>query len=184
MASNLSAQLDFLTDAAHRLTSTAPETSAYLMSRRTNLMLNHDLELSDMQRQHVCSSCGYIMIPGQEASLKLEAQKAMRSRRRPQAERRSKEVANANNDRSSRDSKTSICGQCGHDTKVIIPTHHPTVGKSTSGRPTTVQKVSANASSKQRAKSRKAGLQALLARSEVTGSSAGHGLTLSDFIKK
>ncbi|KAK3293223.1 uncharacterized protein B0H64DRAFT_208311 [Chaetomium fimeti] len=64
-STELTTSLNFLYDAGHLLAITAPETSAYLMGRRNDLMLEHELTLSDKHRQHVCSCCGRIMLLGQ-----------------------------------------------------------------------------------------------------------------------
>ncbi|KAI8419276.1 hypothetical protein FOFC_01853 [Fusarium oxysporum] len=50
--SELPGTIDFLTDAAHLLRATAPETSAHLMSQRGHLLQQYGVILSDAQRQH------------------------------------------------------------------------------------------------------------------------------------
>lgn len=81
-----SAQLSFLMDAAHLLRQSAPETSAYLMRRRMDLVSGTSMtattanavsaatsatgtllaaaQQKDAHRQHICACCGHIMIPG------------------------------------------------------------------------------------------------------------------------
>ncbi|KAI1210797.1 uncharacterized protein F4807DRAFT_459636 [Annulohypoxylon truncatum] len=202
MASNdLSQNLSFLTDAAHLLIKTAPETSAYLMAQRDSLMFHNDIERSDMQRQHVCGACGHIMIPGQGSELKLETNKA--TQRKKNVQRRS---ASKSLDKKKVSTpgcrKRFICGMCGQYTDIPVPSPPPVsrrrlpkltkplpLSASHSNKPIPAPepvKVSANASSKKRAKSRKQGLQALLqqAQSSTSKPQNGLGLSLSDFMLK
>ncbi|KAI0837433.1 hypothetical protein F5Y06DRAFT_297762 [Hypoxylon sp. FL0890] len=201
MASDtLPQSLGFLTDAAHLLMKTAPETSAYLMSQRNSLMLHNDLEQSDMQRQHVCGACGHIMTPGQGGELKIETNKAIR--------RKKLGKRNSVSSRSLGEKKVSTvgcckrinCGMCGRYTEIPIPPPAPmsrrrlakskkplTLGGARSNAfmpPPEPTKVSANASSKKRAKSRKQGLQALLQQAQASKSQNGLGLSLNDFMLK
>ncbi|KAI1089958.1 hypothetical protein F5B19DRAFT_352220 [Rostrohypoxylon terebratum] len=204
---NLSRKIAFLTDAAHLLIQTAPETSAYLMMQQDSLIFQNDLERPDMQRQHVCGACGHIMVPGQGSELKLEASKAARRRNRAkiinitsksQVKKKEKEMP------TSECRKRFTCGMCGRYTDVSIPLaapisrrHLPKLtkpeapGVSRPDKPVPIPvvgpaKASANASSKKRAKSRKQGLQALLKQAQTSTSQArdGLGLSLSDFMLK
>ncbi len=192
MARNITSQLDFLTDASHLLAATAPETSAYLMSRRTRLMTEHDLELSDGQRQHICSSCGHIMIPGQGAKLKHEARRAVGTKSRVKGAGGavvgvSVGVSQQPGDRGI--CRVLTCGNCSRDTRIPMPPASPLVRKKGAARPDTAAekaetpRTTANASSKKRAKNRKAGLQALL-KSQAADDGAGRGLSLASFIKR
>ena len=180
--------LDYLTDAAHLLRTVAPETSAHLMSQRNQLLSEHNVHLSDIQRQHVCRACGNIMIPDQDLGLKLETQKAERKR---QQKGRAKQAAPLLGTRT----KVISCRKCNKNTRVDIPSPRPPLrfrgkGKtgskvtaSSSGSPSAVEtpKATANASSKKRAKNRKAGLQALLSGQK---SQQSNPLSLADFMKK
>lgn len=185
MSSNLSAQLNFLSDAAHLLSRTAPETSAYLMSRRTNLVLNHDLPTSAVQQQHVCSCCGHIMQVG--SRLKFQARQGPPSRSRRQGARKTEVGRSAVP--GSAASKVFTCGNCGRDTAIALPPPNP-ISRKKPVRPqepsvqnTQTRKPSAGASSRKRAKSRKAGLQALLVNRGANQPKAS-GLSLTDFMKK
>ncbi len=181
MASNLSAQLKFLTDASHLLAAAAPETSAYLMRRRNNLMVNHDLELSDVQRQHACTSCGHIMILGQGTKLEFEPRKSFHSRTRSRVATRQPP------DRGM--SKVFICASCSRETRVAMSPPQPIARGKKPAPPTAAagtaaaEKPPAHASSKRRAKDRKAGLQALLLRNQAAAVQPSR-LSLSDFMKK
>ncbi|KAI4870559.1 hypothetical protein F4820DRAFT_217660 [Hypoxylon rubiginosum] len=191
--------LGFLTDAAHLLIKTAPETSACLMARQSSLMFNNALERSDVQKQHVCSACGHIMIPGQGAELKLETDKTVRKRRRSKKTNTSKSIGEKNN-LAIGCRKRYTCGMCNRYTDIPIPPAAPISRRrpikpqpSSLGvtRPKTAaplsepSKASANASSKKRAKNRKQGLQALLQQAQSTSKPQnGLGLSLSDFMMK
>ncbi|RDA88465.1 hypothetical protein CP532_6670 [Ophiocordyceps camponoti-leonardi (nom. inval.)] len=173
----LAAKFDFLTDAAHLLRSSAPETSAHLMRHRSDLMSVAGVPQSQLQRQHVCSACGHIMVPGKGTTVKLETIRARKRRAKPsEAQRRFQIIT---------------CGRCERPTRIPLDnpgpstktartkTHSKAKGKTT--EPCEAPKKSANASSKQRAKDRKAGLQALLSRQQPNGRSS---LTLTDFMKR
>lgn len=201
--------MNFLSDAAHLLFQTAPQTSAFLMSRRNELLVENDIPISDAQRQHVCSSCGHIMIPGgqqkQQDTLKIETGKALRSKGKrrllsSRAQQTSSTPAAPPSDSRAMPagiSKILTCGSCSRKTKIKLdgPKRISRTRKAaqqskvsderklqTAAEPV---KSSANASSKKRAKNRKAGLQALLDQKKGSGSSSsGFGLSLSDFMRK
>lgn len=82
--SDLSPHVHFLNDAAHLLSHSSPETSAFLMRRRNELLVENDIPISDAQRQHVCSACGHIMIPGghQQDTLEIKTDKAKKNAQR------------------------------------------------------------------------------------------------------
>ncbi|KAI2632162.1 hypothetical protein GGR54DRAFT_21335 [Hypoxylon sp. NC1633] len=183
--------LGFLTDAAHLLMKTAPETSAYIMAQRNSLMFSNGLEQSDMQRQHVCGGCGQIMIPGQGSELKIETNKAIQKKKKQKNSKTSKspsqKPAPVGGCR-----KQLNCGMCNRYTNIAVPQAPPISrrraipAKSLSLGASQPVKVSANASSKKRAKGRKQGLQALLQQAQSSASKPqnGLGLSLSDFMLK
>ncbi|KAI1476498.1 hypothetical protein F4774DRAFT_234984 [Daldinia eschscholtzii] len=197
----LSQSLGFLTDAAHLLAKTAPETSAYLMAQRNSLIFHNDLEQSDMQRQHACGACGHIMIPGQGSELKFESNMILKRRRAKNKNGNSKSVTGKTT-AAIQHRKRFTCGMCSRYTDVILPLAPPISRRRppistkslsldmSSHRnapiPPEPVKVSASASSKKRAKSRKQGLQALLqqAQSSASKPQSGLGLSLSDFMSK
>ncbi|KAJ0124658.1 rnase p rpr2 rpp21 snm1 subunit domain-containing protein [Diaporthe amygdali] len=203
VSSDLGPQLQFLTDAAHLLSASSPETSAFLMSRRTSLLVDHDVPISDQQRQHVCSCCGHIMLPGRGTELKIGADRALKARVKKQSKTQSAPVSASQKPGIS---KVFSCGKCSRYTKLQLPAPRPlpkaraksqskskTVNQermSQEKRPSAAAaepaKLSANASSKKRAKNRKAGLQALLDQrsGQSSTASSGLGLSLSDFMKK
>jgi hypothetical protein len=194
-AQELPATRRFLTDAAHLLATTAPETSAYLMSRRNDLMFEHEMPLADKQREHVCTCCGHIILPGKGSHLQVK------SEGRPDK----KKTRSARKTPGSGPAKVVTCGHCGRLTSIKLPAPTPisrrklkvekaarasglgassSLSASTSTEATS-HKASSNASSKKRAKSRKAGLQALLDQSNASRNSRpGLGLSLADFMEK
>ncbi|KAL8336751.1 hypothetical protein RB601_008305 [Gaeumannomyces tritici] len=202
---HLAGQMSFLTDAAHLLAKSAPETSAYLMSRRNALLLCHDIPLSDVQRQHVCASCGHIIVPGHGDALKVEAAAAVRSKRKSRQRQTPNAPAplpaglGAGSKERQGSSKKYTCGMCHRYTTITLPPAPVVVRRrqnvaaasaaASSSKPTTgnaeVEKTqpSANSSSKKRAKSRKAGLQALLSQAQKDNVKKP-GLSLADFMKK
>lgn len=203
VSSELGPQLQFLTDAAHLLSASSPETSAFLMSRRTSLLVDHDVLVTDHQRQHVCSCCGHIMVPGQGTELKIGADRVLKGRISKQPKARGAPPAAApSSSQKAGMSKVFTCGDCSRYTKLQLPPPKPLKARGRSKRvdqqkvllqekrpaaaPTEPARLSANASSKKRAKNRKAGLQALLDQRSGQGSSpsSGLGLSLSDFMKK
>lgn len=191
MASEISPHLNFLTDAAHLLAKVSPETSSYLMSRRTDLMLSHDLSVTDIERQHVCSSCGQIMIPGQGSLIEFKSRSDIN--KKPRCAKARKQSHKLGHGASSQTTltKSYSCSRCHHTTKVNLPNPPPiSRRKKPTAAPVTAAskeapRPTANASSKKRAKNRKAGLQALLdQRQAVNKPSSSLGFSLSDFMRK
>ncbi|KAJ0155990.1 Uncharacterized protein HZ326_1754 [Fusarium oxysporum f. sp. albedinis] len=183
--SELPGTIDFLTDAAHLLRATAPETSAHLMSQRGHLLQQYGVILSDVQRQHVCGGCGIIMIPGQEATLKLDARKSLHRKAK------SKKSSGNSTPQPTEDlqgpCKILHCDNCQRDTKIVMPPPGPAVRRKTAqskvkkvSTPVDQPKQTLNASSKKRAKNRKAGLQALLSGQKQQTTNP---LSLSHFMK-
>lgn len=199
-STDISAAVAYLTDAAHILHGTAPETSAHLMCQRANLLFHNTLCVSDIQRQHVCAACGQILIPGQGSSVKLERIKTRKKTKTTKKLLLGKSKAAVAASRSaSGPCKALSCERCGRVTKTSLPVPEPAMrrsssrtkrkgldmkdtkpGTATTGTPTAAS-VSANASSKKRAKNRKAGLQALLSSQQQRQSNP---LSLADFMMK
>ncbi|KAG7110275.1 hypothetical protein HYQ45_014866 [Verticillium longisporum] len=201
--------VNFLSDAAHLLRATAPETSAWLMSRSHELSLSEGLQQTDAQRQRACAACGLIMIPGMGSSVKMEADRTNPKR-------------HGSGQKGHRKRNTKVTGlkkvlQCGHCMeKTVIKLEPPpsanrsrkqlkqktraatetqareaTGAAKTAGSASTASSKastptpttsSANASSKKRAKSRKAGLQALLDQNK--NAKGSRSLSLADFSMK
>lgn len=156
-------------------------------------MVDNDLSVSDVQRQHVCSCCGHIMVPGQGSALTIETKKYLRKKKTVTSRVTSGPQQHAiPTEKRAGISKVFDCGHCGRYTKLKVPSPSPINRKKKKAQNTLSavsqepeQKLSANASSKKRAKNRKAGLQALLDQKKGTSSSGpGLGLSFSDFMKK
>ncbi|KAF5719684.1 hypothetical protein FGLOB1_1056 [Fusarium globosum] len=184
--SELPGTIDFLTDAAHLLRATAPETSAHLMSQRGHLLQQHGVTLSDFQRQHVCGGCGIIMIPGQEATLKLDARKSLQRKKAKSKKPSGNSTLKATEDHQG-PCKILHCDNCQRDTRIVMPPPGPAVRRKTAqskvkkvSTPIEQPKQTSNASSKKRAKNRKAGLQALLSGQKQQTTNP---LSLSHFMK-
>ncbi|PNP41138.1 hypothetical protein TGAMA5MH_07008 [Trichoderma gamsii] len=179
--------INYLTDAAHVLRNAAPETSAHLLSQRAALLSAHDMAPSDLQRQHVCAACGHIMIPGEATELKLETLRTKRFKGR-KAQTSASDMAPRPGSARER-SKHFSCGLCARVTRIPLPAPEAVtrrkVTKSkvqSSSTNNEIQKpATANASSKKRAKNRKAGLQALLSGQQQRQSNP---LSLASFMKK
>ncbi|CAK7227548.1 hypothetical protein SCUCBS95973_006577 [Sporothrix curviconia] len=156
MAAATSAQLHFLTDAAHLMRQAAPGTSAYLMSRRIDIASASQaaavaagtapiaaLPHTDVQRQHVCTSCGLILVPGSDGTtLAIQSGRPTaknRKARRLEAERKRKQ-------KQTRDENTTVsekpkpphapvahagitkvytCGLCSRETRIALPPPPP-----------------------------------------------------------
>ncbi|KAH6623032.1 hypothetical protein F5144DRAFT_350128 [Chaetomium tenue] len=200
----LTASLGFLSDAGHLLATTAPETSAYLMSRRNDLVIEHELTLSDKHRQHICSCCGHIMLLGQGSQLQVKAEQKASQKSRSSQRLKGKGPPKPRPQTSLGPMKVVTCGHCGSLTNVKLPAPSPITRRkaraekvalasklgtstplSSTAQETTSQKTTSNASSKKRAKSRKAGLQTLLSQSSAARNSGpGLGLSLADFMQR
>ncbi|KAH6608058.1 hypothetical protein Trco_004371 [Trichoderma cornu-damae] len=175
--------INYLTDAAHLLRNVAPETSAHLLSQRAGLVYSHDIAPSDLQRQHVCAACGHIMIPGQGTELRLDTLRPSRRKTRP--------LDKAVKPGSARERfKDFSCGFCARVTRIPLPAPDPVTRRKAIHAKTQTKPASnaegqkpatANAGSKKRAKSRKAGLQALLSGQQQRQSNQ---LSLADFMMK
>ncbi|KFY75009.1 hypothetical protein V499_05028 [Pseudogymnoascus sp. VKM F-103] len=197
-AGALSAQLKYLTDAAHLMAFSAPGSSSHLMSRCNLLMFSNDINQSDSHRRHVCGGCGNIMTPGWTSTVKNEVQRPPRSRQT--RKRKASAITQA-----AERSMVYTCDRCKRETRQVItttalpriasrraeqsnltsgeaPERLTSASESQAATPTT---PSANASSRKRAKSRKqGGLQALLAKNKEASqnSSSGFGLDLMDLM--
>ncbi|OBT78975.1 hypothetical protein VF21_02401 [Pseudogymnoascus sp. 05NY08] len=197
-AGALSAQLKYLTGAAHLMAFSAPGSSSHLMSRCNLLMFSNDINQSDTHGRHVCGACGNIMTPGWTSTVRNEVQRPPNSR---QTRKRKASAITQAPERS----MVYTCDRCKRETRHIItttalpritprraeqsnlapeeaPERLTSTPQSQAGTPTM---PSANASSRKRAKSRKqGGLQALLAKNKEASqsSSGGFGLDLLDLM--
>ncbi|KAF3359478.1 hypothetical protein HYQ45_005346 [Verticillium longisporum] len=107
--------MNFLSDAAHLLRATAPETSAWLMSRSHELSLSEGLQQTDVQRQRACAACGLIMIPGMGSSVKMEA-----DRTSPKRHGSGKKAGRRRNTKVTGLKKVLQCGHCMEKTVIKL----------------------------------------------------------------
>ncbi|KAJ4261512.1 hypothetical protein NW762_006937 [Fusarium torreyae] len=184
--SELPGTIDFLTDAAHLLRTIAPETSSHLMSHRGQLLQQYGIALSDVQRQHTCGACGLIMIPGQEATLKIDARKSIRGKTKAAKSGGSSTPKPPSETQGP--CKVFHCNNCQRDTDISLPAPGPAIRRKAAAQskvkkasaPIEAPKQTSNASSKKRARNRKVGLQALLSGQKQQ---ATNPLSLSNFMK-
>jgi len=212
-------EITYLSEAAHLLRQTAPETAARLMRIRNELLLRApsassavSRPLSDVQRQSVCTACGNILVPGLDGDqLRISPAGPAYRRHKHRAAMIASRISAMDNTPLRKDdevlqwgvTKILVCGRCSSTTKIRIPappriararkdkssiapqSSSSSLPATTTARPTatladaTDAKQSANAASKQRKKTRKAGLQALLAGQK--GLSQPKSFTLADF---
>ncbi|KAI6756578.1 hypothetical protein HG530_011176 [Fusarium avenaceum] len=121
--SELPGTIEFLTDAAHLLRTTAPETSAHLMSHRGQLLQQYGIAISDIQQQHTCGGCGLIMIPGQEATLKIDARRS--TQKKTKGAKAGAGSTPKHTPSTERPCKTFHCDNCERDTKIPLPAPGP-----------------------------------------------------------
>lgn len=185
-SSELSARLLYLNSSAHVLSTEATSTSRYLMARHNSLIFNASLERPDSHRQEACGSCGNMMIMGWQATLRVQSQRIRRQK--------------GNTKRSCPKEIVLNCEVCDRNTRISLnpvaprytvrPTKNATQERKRLGEAAVQPEsnsgtVSANSSSKRRAKARKGGLGALLASKKASDTaSTGFGLDLMDFMKK
>jgi hypothetical protein len=179
----------FLQEAAHLLVASSPSASAFLGAARDRLLDDAELDLApkerDALRRECCGACGSLMVPGWSCQVSHQTQ-AVRGGTK-------KNLAKP----ATRPDKLLVytCSRCHRQTVQTLqpkaPRHVAKKQKVISSKPALpVKKLveeddskvtkSANASSKQRKKARKGGLQAMLEKSKAQSSSQG-GLDLMDF---
>jgi RNase P subunit RPR2 len=186
-------RLEFLKEAAQLLYVTSPASSATLGAARNKLLEERNIDIEapakewNALRREVCGACGNLMLPGWTCEVTREL------RPRGSMERTKEEAF-----KTSRKEKDLVysCLRCHRRTVQPLPLA-PVRRSRKEKRSIKVQKTdpavnasnladknkevkSANASSKQRAKARKGGLQAMLAKSKTQTSK---GLDLMDFMQ-
>lgn len=180
----------FLQEAAHALAVSSPAASTFLGTARSNLIEDADLELTsrehDAFRREFCGACGNLMIPGWSCKVSTCSQPEKQDTK-PKS--RIKESTHL------RKSTVYNCLRCHRTTtQKVQPRPSKPLRKSkgrTEPEPMLDNKKpskeddakvlkSINASSKQRQKARKGGLQAMLAKNKSQASNQG-GFDLMDF---
>lgn len=124
----ISLNIAYLSNAAHILHTSAPETSMHLMKCRNELARFYEIGLPDQERLHTCVGCGEIFVAGQGAKLTLKSGRALgtfnqrrapRARRFGQIEKRApRESAMLKHPRGLA-RKTVECGQCHQSTYFV-----------------------------------------------------------------
>jgi len=181
---DLAARLRFLNEAAHLLAVPAPETSRHLMSKHNALVHDHNLDTPE-QRPTSCGACGAIMVPGWEGRLEMASNGVVKRQNGKGGKPLKTGV--------SRDPKAMVytCDSCGRTTQLPLdlpakPTRNTLSSlaqKSTKAPEKAVAAAPSNV--KKRAKSKKGGLAAILAKQKESQSqSTSFGLNLMDFMKK
>ncbi|USP74260.1 uncharacterized protein yc1106_01534 [Curvularia clavata] len=185
----IEARARFLQEAAHFLAASSPTTAAFIGRAHNKLIEDSELEIpskeADAYRRSICNACGNIMIPGWSCKVSSHVPG----------------IASINKDHSNpkkppKVEKTIIytCSMCHRETHQVLrqkprrrnersmpvrnaePTTAPGKPiKEADNAPKTL-----NASSKQRQKARKGGLQAMLDKKKSENSANG-GLDLMDF---
>ncbi|KAF2747252.1 hypothetical protein M011DRAFT_458539 [Sporormia fimetaria CBS 119925] len=187
------ARLKYLRDAAQLLSVASPTTAANLNATRIRLARERLVETEgptkewDALCREACGACGNMLIPGWSCKV------SMRSLGKKDLKQRKDTSAVVHEERA----MVYSCLRCGRDTTQGLPPK-PTRRLRRPGRhakgstpaseiknqnmeDSTKVVKSVNSSSKQRAKARKGGLQAMLAKSK-NQSSASSGLDLMDFM--
>jgi RNase P subunit RPR2 len=182
-------RLNFLREAAQLLALTSPTSSATLGAARNKLLEERDADIGattkewNALRREFCGACGNLMLAGRTCEVT----------RRPRSRtpmRNTKE--NAKKPRQEKD-LVYLCLRCHRETVQPLPLAPPRRSGTEARKGTKMITVdapdkahktrevkSSNASSKQRAKARKGGLQAMLSKSKTQTS---RDLDLMDFMR-
>lgn len=187
-------RLRFLEKAARHYAVSAPATSAHLMLQRNVEADRHPTAIIEEAGSTSCKACGMLLIPGSTARMSIESAGAKRLRR-------SKHKMKGMRERESKpeDKKRLIveCSACHRFETKQLPANVKSIknaAKTTKaadiGFVTLLERnqnqkiVSKNASSKQRAKARKGGLQQILEKSRLDADPANPDFNLMDFMKR
>lgn len=186
----------FLKDAAYLLSARAPAASATIGAARIKLLETDELESTkfsakdeEAMRRETCGACGNLMVPGWSCSITQVPHQTgtgtSKKQKLGQPRRHETDII-------------YTCLRCNRETKQPLSWKNPArISKTKNKRITTADSAarrdgsqredaakvvkSVNASSKQRAKARKGGLQALLSQSKTQDKSKG--LDLMDFMQ-
>ncbi|KAF9740884.1 hypothetical protein PMIN06_012171 [Paraphaeosphaeria minitans] len=189
------ARLRFLKQAAYQLTTSAPTVSAALSSNYIRSVIGAEDDLQhakkewDTLRREVCGACGNILLPGWSASLSHPSRHTRAHKQAPTLATLPGKTLVSTCLRCDRKSVQALRSRARkHVSSKPIRTEAeatkpPDVYKATVQDQDKVNK-SANATSKQRKKSRKGGLQAMLEKNKSQSSGQGGlGLDLMDFMQ-
>jgi len=191
VADSIELRAKFLQEAAHLLAVSSPTTAASLGQARNRLVEDVELQIptkeSDAFRRGICGACGNIMIPGWSCKVSTV----------PHPKRQlKKDKANTKEPPKPDKSIRYTCLRCHRETRqgiqqrprrqnrksaTLLDTELATrTRKSTNEVGDTAPKTM-NATSKQRQKARRGGLQAMLEKKKTTETSGMGGLDFMDF---
>ncbi|KAL5120225.1 hypothetical protein ACEQ8H_001782 [Pleosporales sp. CAS-2024a] len=179
----------YLHEAAHLLAFSAPSASAFLGAAKNRLIHDAGRDLTakeqDMLRRETCGACGNLLVPAWSCQINsLPKRRTTQSRNKAQTHRLSAPTC-----------MVYQCLRCRRQTEQELPPKPRRQLKRASANSSTQLPIltdkplaqddvrapkTANASSKQRQKSRKGGLQAMLERNKTQKSAPG--LDLMDFM--
>jgi RNase P subunit RPR2 len=187
-------RLNFLKQAARHLAVPSPTVAATMGTAHTNILVAEDQDVStsrkdwDALRRGICGSCGNAMLPGWSCKVSYRSQPMKKSKLSPKP--------------SSKPEKQLVysCSRCDRKTVQALPSRPPkhiesrlrtNDNKQSQAIPTEMLAVedsrvskSVNATSKQRKKARKGGLQAMLDKNKSNkATQGGLGLDLMDFMQ-
>lgn len=186
------ARLRFLKEASSQLAILSPNISAGLVSALAHSVLESQDDTQqakkewDQMRREFCGACGSFMLPGWSNSVRHCQPGSASAKKRPQMRTTS-----------SGGSIASVCLRCDRKWVQSLGRRKPkhvdmkmkqNIGESTVTVPLASQgqetvTKSANATSKQRRKSRKGGLQAMIEKNKGQSPGGGLGLDLMDFMQ-
>ncbi|CBX92444.1 hypothetical protein IAQ61_006159 [Plenodomus lingam] len=181
----------FLQEAAHLLAVPSPAAASFLGRARDQVVRDAELEIApkevDAYRRSICGACGNVMIPGWSCITSI------RSQSRGGGSQKGKDSKKVN---IAPERKTALeCLRCHRETIQTLPPKPPRrIRRSRAhAQPEPAAEVTvsrkladnaamktANATSKQRQKARKGGLQAMLEKSKTQNTGTG-GFDLMDF---
>ncbi|PVI02074.1 hypothetical protein DM02DRAFT_319252 [Periconia macrospinosa] len=193
-ADPLESRLRFLSQAANVLAVSAPTISANLGAAHRVLLEANDKDIEmqnkewDELRRNICGSCGNVMMPGLSCSVSRHTEHERKKRAQSKGTKKEEPKKKA----------IYTCSLCHRKTAQLLPSRPPkhigvqtkeeslrTLQSAATATPIEQESKiakSANATSKQRKKTRKGGLQAMLEKSKASTSSSG-GLDLMDFLQ-
>jgi RNase P subunit RPR2 len=191
MADLTTSRANYLRDAAHLLAISSPAASAFLGSARSRFIEDVESEIPakewDALRRETCGACGSLLVPGWSCAVSTKSQL------HPQSQGSSRKGKTSNRT-TTPPSTVYDCLRCHRKTEQLLqtrPRRHSKKSKAPlAPQPSVITNKmlkeddaktikTANASSKQRQKARKGGLQAMLEKNKAKSSS--QGLDLMDF---
>ncbi|KAF1911880.1 hypothetical protein BDU57DRAFT_90407 [Ampelomyces quisqualis] len=190
MTDQVEARASYLHEAAHLLGISSPSASAFLGSAYNKLLQDAELEVPakalDAHRREICGACGNLMIPGWSCEIKNKPPKGETTVRNQKVKCGGLPKASP--------SIVYCCSRCHRKTeqtlqsqprrrvrkaKSLVVTQANTATSDATNEDEVKKPRGVNASSKQRQKARKGGLQAMLEKNKSQNSS--QGLDLMDF---